>query len=294
MSSSAKANTALAAAVIFLFLSSLAAYFAFARLRTSQLWVQHTRDVQLSLQQFAATETRAARARSQYVDTGDSAFLERYAQSLIETRNALRVSEQLISDNMGHRENFQKLSDLSEQRIAVMNQAIDLKKAGKSTLQSQADVSRQLVAIGEGIDQVLQSMNETEQALLMQRQARERSSFSVIAGILLTSLFLALVLFLIHHRLLTHQVKERLRAESAQRALSARLLTLQDEERRRFAREIQSDSISPRSKWAYRSCRTNCRATEWWKTASNFWTTRSRKRAPFRIYCTRRFSMRLA
>jgi signal transduction histidine kinase len=85
-------------------------------------------------------------------------------------------------------------------------------------------------------------MNETEQALLMQRQARERSSFSVIAGILLTSLFLALVLFLIHHRLLTHQVKERLRAESAQRALSARLLTLQDEERRRFARELH-DSV---------------------------------------------------
>jgi two-component system NarL family sensor kinase len=37
-------------------------------------------------------------------------------------------------------------------------------------------------------------------------------------------------------------VKERLRAETTQRALSARLLTLQDAERRRFARELH-DSV---------------------------------------------------
>ena len=76
----------------------------------------------------------------------------------------------------------------------------------------------------------------------MEREGRESRSFSIIAGILATSLFLALVLFLIHHQLLTDQVKERLRAETTQRALSARLLTLQDAERRRFARELH-DSV---------------------------------------------------
>src|SRR5262249_27493913 len=50
------------------------------------------------------------------------------------------------------------------------------------------------------------------------------------------------VLFLIHHQLLTEQVSQRLRAEGALRALSARLLTVQDEERRRFARELH-DSV---------------------------------------------------
>ena len=59
---------------------------------------------------------------------------------------------------------------------------------------------------------------------------------------MITSLFLALVLFLVHHQLLMDQVAARARAETAQRALSAKLLTLQDEERRKFARELH-DSV---------------------------------------------------
>jgi signal transduction histidine kinase len=53
---------------------------------------------------------------------------------------------------------------------------------------------------------------------------------------------LALVLFILHHRLLVDQVAGRSRAELAQRTLSAKLLTLQDEERRKFARELH-DSV---------------------------------------------------
>jgi two-component system NarL family sensor kinase len=55
-------------------------------------------------------------------------------------------------------------------------------------------------------------------------------------------LFLAFVFFLIHHQMIMDQVRERSRAEIAQRNLSARLLSLQDEERRRFARELH-DSV---------------------------------------------------
>jgi two-component system NarL family sensor kinase len=78
--------------------------------------------------------------------------------------------------------------------------------------------------------------------LLTERQARANRFALLTAAILLTSLFLALVLFLVHHRLLMDQVAARSRAELAQRALSAKVLTLQDEERRKFARELH-DSV---------------------------------------------------
>ncbi len=242
MSSTGKANTALAAAVIFLLLSTFAAYFAFARLRTSQAWVQHTRDVQLALHQFAATSTRAGRFRSQYVDSGDPAFLQKQMDTVVEVRNSLASIQHLIADNVAHQANYNKLVELTEQRITLMDQAIELKRSGKSTLESQAPIVRQITAVADATDDLLQSMNEQEQGLLEEREQRERSSFSVTAGVLATSLFFALVLFLIHHQLLTDQVRERVRAEGAQRALSARLLTLQDEERRRFARELH-DSV---------------------------------------------------
>jgi hypothetical protein len=55
MSSKGKANAALAAAVIFLLLSSCAPYLASTRLKSSEGWVRHTHDVQSALAQFAIT-----------------------------------------------------------------------------------------------------------------------------------------------------------------------------------------------------------------------------------------------
>jgi signal transduction histidine kinase len=242
MSSSGKANAALAAAVIFLLLSSCAAYFAFVRLRTSQQWVHHTRDVQQALQQFATTAGRAGRLRTQYVDSGDATLLEKHAAMVVEVRNRIENIRRQTEDNISQLDSFRQLAKVTDQRIGLMDQSVALKRSGKSTLEAQFGFSRQLTAVADATDQVLQGMNEQEDSLLAQRQERERSSFSMILGILASSLFLALVLFLIHHQLLTEQVRERHRAEGALRALSARLLTVQDEERRRFARELH-DSV---------------------------------------------------
>ena len=112
MSSTAKTNAALAAAIIFLALSSFAAYFAFARLRTSQQWVQHTRDVQLALHQFATFDTRAARQRAEYIDSGDVTVLDRYAQSLTDARNQLNKIQQLTAE-------VAQLKGMFEQAIAA-------------------------------------------------------------------------------------------------------------------------------------------------------------------------------
>jgi CHASE3 domain sensor protein len=204
--------------------------------------VQHTREVQRALDQFSTRATRASRLRAEYVDSGDSSILQRQSQAVVEVRSALSTIQHLTADNVGQQENFRKLADLTDQRIAWMDKAIDLKRTGQSTPEGQAAIMRQITATADMMDEVLQVMNDEEQGLLTARQERERSSFTVIAGILASSLFLALVLFLIHHQLLTDQVRERVRAEAAQRALSARLLTLQDEERRRFARELH-DSV---------------------------------------------------
>lgn len=242
MFSSGKAGAALAAAIVFLLLSSVAAYFAFARLRTSQLWVGHTRDVQHVLARFSSIAARSGRLRAEYVDSGDLSLIQRQADAVLELRNALASIQRLTADNVAQQANFAKLAELTERRIALMDQSLELKRTGRSTLEAQALISRQTVAVVDATEQVLESMDDEERRLLTERQNRENSSFTVAAGVLLTSLFLALVLFLIHHQLLTEQIRERQRAEFAQRALSARLLTLQDEERRKFARELH-DSV---------------------------------------------------
>lgn len=242
MGSSSKANVALTAAIIFLLLSSCSAYFAFVRLGTSQHWVQHTREVQHALDRFSVIATRSGRLRAEYVDSGDLDLLQKQAAAVVDMRNALSQIQQLTADNVMQQAHFVQLAGVTERRISLMDQALELKKSGKSTLEAQAPIAREIISAANATEEVLQSMDEEEQRLLTERQSRETVSFTVTAGVLITSLFMALVLFLIHHQLLTEQVNERKRAEDAQRALSARLLTLQDEERRKFARELH-DSV---------------------------------------------------
>lgn len=242
MASFSKANAALTAAIIFLLLTSCAAYFAFARLRTSLFWVQHTREVQHALDQFTVNAGRAGRLRAEYVDSGDASLLPRESDAVVRVRTVLADIQRLTADNVGQQANFRNLQELTERRIDLMDKAVELKRSGKATAEALAELSRQISAAADASDHQIQLMDNEEQRLLDERRAREGSSFDVTAAVLLTSLFLALVLFLVHHQLLTEQVKERTRAETAQRTLSARLLNLQDSERRKFARELH-DSV---------------------------------------------------
>jgi signal transduction histidine kinase len=242
MSSTGKANAVLAAAVVFLLLSSCAAYLAFQRFQTSELWVLHSLDVQHALDHFSSTAGRAGRLRSEYVESGDPLLLSRQGEAAAEVRSALSTIQRLTADNIAQQANCVKLAQLTEHRLDLMDQALELKRSGKSTADSQAPVNHAMMADADATETVINAMEDEEQRLLTERRAREDSAFSVIAAVLLTSLFLGLVLFLIHHQMITDHVRERVRAENAQRNLSARLLNLQDEERRKFARELH-DSV---------------------------------------------------
>lgn len=242
MSSTGKANVVLGAAVIFLLLTSVAAYFAFARLQTSAVWVRHTLDVQHSLDHFSTILGKAGRLRAEFVDSGEPELLSRQAEVVVEVRNALAEIRQKTADNVNQQAMWQQLAVVTDRRIGLMDRAVQLKRSGKSTPQLQLPINREMMAAADDTETLVRAMEDEEQRLLIERQTREKTSFTIIGGVLITSLFLALVLFLIHYRMIMEQVEQRTRAENVQRNLSARLLTLQDEERRKFARELH-DSV---------------------------------------------------
>lgn len=242
MSSIGKAKAALAAAVIFLLLSSCAAYITLDRLNTSERWVRHTRDVQTALAQFAMTASRAGRLRTEYIDSGDISLVELQANEVSRLRGTITQIQHLISDNSPLQSSAVKLRELTERRIALMDASVALARAGKSSAEIQAPISRQIVETADETDKLLQRMYDDEDRLLAERQARVSRFSTATIIVLASSMVLALVLFIVHHWLVMEQVVARARAESAQRTLSAKLLTLQDEERRRFARELH-DSV---------------------------------------------------
>ena len=242
MAPTRKAQLVLVAAVVFLVLTATAAYIALARLQTSAEWVRHTLDVQHSLDQFSTLFGKAGRLRAEYIDSGKPEVLARQADAVVAVRNELANVRQLTADNLSQQETWRKLNDVTDRRVALMDRAMALKREGRSTPELQVPVNREMMASADDTDSLVRDMQNEEQQLLVERQRREKASFVAIGAVLVISLFLALIFFLVHHQMIMDQVHQRTRAEAAQRNLSARLLTMQDEERRRFARELH-DSV---------------------------------------------------
>ena len=85
-------------------------------------------------------------------------------------------------------------------------------------------------------------MQNSEQQLLEARTGQSERLFRITAYILCGAFIVALALFFFHYRLLDAELKAREQAEASLRTLSVRLLELQDQERRKFSRELH-DSL---------------------------------------------------
>ena len=85
-------------------------------------------------------------------------------------------------------------------------------------------------------------MQDHEQELLEIRHRQSELLFRMGAYILCAAFVIALMLFFLHYRMLNSELNAREQAETSLRTLSVRLLELQDQERRRFSRELH-DSL---------------------------------------------------
>lgn len=233
---------AFGAAVILLVVSAVAAYATVARLRIAERWVGHTRDVQSSLADLNNISARAGRARTQYVDTGDSDFLNDYQSAAANVHSTMQVIERLLADNPEQSELLRQLKSLTDHRLELLSQSVELKRSGSADAQEQARLRLEILDASTQADTLFQTMQNKEQLLLDTRRERSDRLFRITAYILSATFIVALALFFFHYRLLNAELNAREQAEASLRALSVRLLELQDQERRKFSRELH-DSL---------------------------------------------------
>jgi len=229
-------------ALILLLLSGLAAYDAVVRLRAAQKWVSHTHDVQSALGDLNSVGSRAGRARTRYVDTGDESFFQDYQTAAAEVSSKLQLLKQLTADNPEQHESWAQLQEITDRRLLLLDKSVQLKRSGSPDLQEQARLRLQIIDVSAEADSLLQKMQDAEQQLLDQRQLHSERLFQVTGYILFAAFLLTLALFFFHYWLLSAELRAREQAEASLRALSVRLLELQDQERRKFSRELH-DSL---------------------------------------------------
>jgi len=195
---------AFGAAVILLVVSAVAAYATVARLRIAERWVGHTRDVQSSLADLNNISARAGRARTQYVDSGDSALFEDYQSAAADIPQKMQLIERLLADNPEQSGLLRQLTNVTNHRLDLLNRSVQLRRSGSPDVQEQARLRQEILDVSTEADTLLQTMQDHEQLLLDTRRARSDRLFRITAYI--------------------------------------RLLELQDQERRKFSRELH-DSL---------------------------------------------------
>ena len=237
-----RTQLAFGTAVILLLLSGMAAYFTVVRLRTAQRWVSHTRDVQSSLADISNISNRAGRARTRYVDSGNETFFDEYQAAAGEIPRKLKLVEALTSDNPEQHELGESLASITNRRLDLLNRSVQLKRSGSTDAQEQGRLRQEIIDVSAEADSLLQKMQDEEQLLLNHRRGHSELLFRITGYILCAAFLVALGLFVLHYKMLNAELRAREQAEASLRTLSVRLLELQDQERRKFSRELH-DSL---------------------------------------------------
>ena len=249
MSPRKKAQVAFASAVLLLFLSGVAAFFTINRLLESENWVIHTLEVRAALGDIDAAFVRLGRARSGYVISGSGEFLQEFEAAAPDLPRKFQQLRDLTRDNPTQQQFCSRLEDVTDRRVALLRESVELKKKSPDDQQGQADFDRRGLPLSSEMTALGQQMRAEEQNLLDVRATATHRLFIVAIVTLAVAFILALELLAVHYRLLSAELTAREEAEAAARdseeslrRLTGRLLQLQDAERRKFSRELH-DSL---------------------------------------------------
>jgi len=270
MSSLLKARLAFAIAIGLLLACALMVYGTLFNFTVSERLVRRTQRVQVLLGDTESAIAFAARARLTYVFGGDDKSLAQYRQAVADIPAVLAELRKNTADNPVQQSNCDRLDRLVADRTALWEKSIALKQSGVATPPGQPDMTRQSAAVADEIISVTQDMRAEEGRLLQGRTVSAGITFFFVIVILITSFLAAVLLLFWHYRLVREELVAREQAEQATqeaaraateaeqkarqsetaalasseaiRRLSAHLMHLQDEERRKFARELHDST----------------------------------------------------
>lgn len=265
-----KARVAFVIAIGLLLACALVVYGTLKSFAESERMVQHTEHVQVLLGESEAVIASAARARMAYVLNGDDDSYSQYERAVARIPSKIGELRDSTSDDSSQLAACDRLDKLVKERIDLWEKSVALKRSGLPQPAAQPDLTRQSVAFAEEIISVTQGMRDQQGRVLAGRRNAANFHLGFATVILVISGLTAVLLLFWHYRLVREELQAREAAEQltrqaaqtateaeakarasenaaiasneAARKLSARLLHLQDEERRRLSRELHDST----------------------------------------------------
>ena len=229
-------------AVVVLVGIAVAADWTTARYASSEYWVSHTQIAQTRLIDLRADLLSAEAARLAFVSAGDQRELPLYVSAIQQVPDDLDELQRLTSDDPHQQQRIKELRPLIEQRLGLLRESVELAKSKSGDREQQEKLTESGAALTQEIRSILDRAEDEERLLHRQRQTISDETYAW-TRIVLTAAFVAAMLIIsaIFLRLL-NELRERQQVEQMVRQLSSRLLKVQDDERRRIARELH-DSL---------------------------------------------------
>jgi signal transduction histidine kinase len=228
---------------------AVAAFLTQRGVSNSTNWVVHTYDVRSELQNLRTQLAEIRASALAYGGSGDETERQLFSQHSDYIAKAYEHLRKLTADNARQQERLDELESLLQNYIAQLQSAMESGAPAGSPSPARSAAIRELDSQESRVDGLIRRMDEEEISLLSQRLGtwnREfwRTSVVLALALLAAISFLGYNFQLLSREIVRTQDLERFQRENVRssRALSARILDLQDAERRRIARELH-DSV---------------------------------------------------
>jgi signal transduction histidine kinase len=235
--------------LFFIAVIAVAAFLTQRGINNSTTWVLHTYDVRGELQNLQTQLAEIRGSALAYSASGDGTDLQLFRQHSDYIKKASEHLRKLTADNARQQERLSEMESLSRNYIAQLQRVMAPGVQPNSASPAKSAAIRELDSQESEVERLIRRMDEEEISLLSQRLGTWNREFWRTSVVLTLALFAALGFLAYNFRLLIREIVrtrdlERIQRENVRssRALSARILDLQDVERRRIARELH-DSV---------------------------------------------------
>ena len=225
-------------ALFLLIVSGLALGLMFYKTYSSERWVRHTYNAELLLSEAMFDINRTGRDRQTYLDTGDPQILQAIQETHAAVVLKLAQLKAMVQDNADQVRNCERLQQAVAARFATFDASIQLFREGQSTHEAQDRYTQELIDWSRRTSGIAREINDVESNLLNLRSVNTKSLFSWAILIAAFSYVLSLYVLWEHYCGLTRELHQRKLAEQNALKLSAQLLSAQDQERRKIARDL--------------------------------------------------------
>jgi signal transduction histidine kinase len=229
-------------ALALLLLSACSASWLIYRLLYMENLVRHTYDVLLTIDAVTSNLAKAGRYRMAFLENGNTSFVKEFESARAEEHAELAMLRALVSDSPKQIDACQRLEAAADGRLAVLESSIEAKEAGRSVPLEQAANSTEVVKASFESAAIADEMKNDEEQLLEKRATLTSKLFFTVLIILLLVFSLSILLLSTYYQRLKRELRQRTNAEANSQRLSVLVMTMQDEERRKFSRELH-DSL---------------------------------------------------